>query len=366
MGGFKTISLILCGRIVLSFTLKSAIYKYILNILRGIIFIMFDKYEQLAEKSLSNNTIDDEDIKWILTDKNVELLPLLQSAYQVRHHYYKNNVKIHILNNVQSGNCTEDCRYCAQSKKSDNEIDVYPMKNENEIMEEAEKAYQSSAYRHCLVFSGRHLGKNRIENICQIVKKIKNKYPMEICVSAGFLSEKDAVKLVDAGVNRYNHNLNTSSNFYEEICTTHDFKKRVETIQTAKKKGLDICSGVIIGMGESISDIIRMTKELHEVEANSIPINFFIPVEGHRLKNFQQLTPQYCLKVLAMFRLAMPKAEIRSAGGREHHLRSLQSLCLYAVNSIFAKGYLTTGGDSVDETRQLIEDSGFVVEEIGH
>lgn len=321
-----------------------------------------NRYQELADKSLKQETIGPDDIRWILTSEQVELLPLLHAVYQVRNTYFGNKVRIHILNNVQQGNCSEDCKYCAQSKDSQNETETYPMKEEEEIIEEASLAYEAGAYRHCMVFSGKNLGKNRIEKICSVTKKIKAKYPMEICVSAGFLNDKEAQHLVSAGVNRYNHNLNTSSNYYGQICSSHDFQQRINTIKTAKHNGLDICSGVIIGMGETCDDIIQMTNELKKVGANSIPINFFIPVEGHRISHFQKLTPQYCLKVLCAFRFAVPRTEIRAAGGREYHLRSLQSLCLYAVNSVFARGYLTTGGDDVDTTIQMIEDSGFVIE----
>jgi biotin synthase len=325
-----------------------------------------DRYTELVDKCLTQGSISTDDIRWILSGKRVELLPLLQAAYRVRYRYFKNRVKVHILNNVQSGNCTEDCRYCAQSYKSPNKIDIYPMKNDEDILESAGHAYASGAYRHCMVFSGRDLGRKRIENICRVVKKIKAKYPMEICVSAGFLTKEDARELRQAGVDRYNHNLNTSRNYYGNICTSHNYRQRVATITVARQSGMDICSGVIIGMGERYNDIIQMTEELKAVRANSIPVNFFIPVDGHRISNYQKLTPQYCLKVLSVFRFAVPKAEIRAAAGREYHLRSQQALCLYAANSIFAKGYLTIGGDDIDTTRQMIEDSGFEIEKLGH
>ena len=323
-----------------------------------------DRYHELIDKSLNRGTVEADDIRWILTSGEVQLLPLLQAAYQVRYRYFENRVKIHILHNVQSGGCTEDCKYCAQSGEAAGAAEIYPMKSDEEIIEGARQAFNAGAFRHCMVFSGKDLSEKRIDHICAVVKKIKSLFPMEICVSAGFLSENDGKKLADAGVNRYNHNLNTSSGFYGQICTTHDYRQRVETIATAKHCGLDICSGVIIGMGETTEDIIQMTRELHDVDANSIPVNFFIPVDGHRIIHPQILTPQYCLKVLCLFRFAVPQAEIRASAGREYHMRSLQSLCLYPANSLFAEGYLTAGGDTLDMTRQLIEDSGFVVEGI--
>ncbi len=321
-----------------------------------------NRYDTLAHKSLSQGTIDDEDIRWILAGDDVSLLPLLNAAHRVRYHYFENRVKIHILHNIQSGGCTEDCKYCAQSGAAEDGAEIYPMKDDEEIIEGARKAYEAGAYRHCMVFSGKDLGQKRIDRICNVVERIKATYPMEICISAGFLSEADARNLVSAGVNRYNHNLNTSSGYYGEICTTHEYRERVDTIAVAKDCGLDICSGVIIGMGETTDDILQMARELKGVAAHSIPVNFFIPVDGHRIIHPQILTPHYCLKVLCLFRLAVPKAEIRASAGREYHLRSLQSLCLYPANSLFAEGYLTTGGDSLDSTRQLIEDSGFVLE----
>jgi len=163
------------------------------------------------------------------------------------------------------------------------------------------------------------------------------------------------VAAVAAGVDRYNHNLNTSNNYYGEICSTHEYQERVRTIKTAKDKGLDICSGVILGMGETLDDIIQMISELKAVEVDSVPVNFFVPLEGHRISNYHKPTPHYCLKVLSVFHLALPQAEIRAAAGREYHLRSLQALGLYAVNSIFAQGYLTTGGDTLEATKKMID-----------
>lgn len=321
-------------------------------------------YLKLAEKSLLEGGISDDEVRWILTSDEVELLPLLQASYKVKHRYFGDEIKIHILNNVQSGNCSEDCKYCAQSGKSEAEAQIYPMKSEEEIIAEADYAYKSGAVRYCMVFSGRDLGKNRISTICSVVEKIKKKYPMDICVSAGFLTPEDAGKLACAGVNRYNHNINTSRSYYNSICSSHDYTKRLDTIITAKEQGLEICSGIIIGMGETPEDICRMMSQLKEVGASSVPVNFFIPIEGHRLEKVPGLTPSYCLKVLAAFRLALPAAEIRCAAGREYHLRSMQALCLYPVNSLFAKGYLTTGGDSVEQTKKLIADAGFKISPI--
>lgn len=321
-----------------------------------------NQYELLTSKSLANGGLDEDECEKILSGKEIELLPLLSAAYEVRKHYFGKGVRIHVINNVKNGDCTENCAYCAQSRSSSNNLVPYPAKTDDEILEDAKNAFEGGTFRYCMVFSGSSQSLNENERICKLVRKIKNLYPMEICVSAGFLDEEKTIKLKEAGVNRYNHNLNTSSAMYGSICTSHDYKKRLDTVTTAFRNGLDVCSGVIIGMGESSADIISIIEDLKTVKVKSVPVNFFIPVEGNRIMNPRVLTPEYCLRVLCLFRFMLPEAEIRAAGGREYHLRGLQSLSLYPANSIFAQGYLTHGGDSLAATVKMIEDAGFTVE----
>ncbi len=321
-------------------------------------------YDNLLNKSLNGEALSDSEIEWIVTGKDVELLPLLQTAYKVRYKYFENGVRIHVINNVKNGNCSEDCSYCAQSKESVNDIDKYPIKSKEDILSDAKEAYENGSYRYCMVFSGNRQSEKDMEYICNVAEEIKAKYKMEICVSAGFLDQKKVNMLKKSGVNRYNHNLNTSSDYYGSICSSHTYKDRVNTIKLARSSGLDICSGVILGMGETLADIITVTKELRSVDVQSIPINFFIPVDGHRIVNYKNTTPEYCLRLLSLFRFCLPKTEIRVAGGREYHLRGLQTLALYPCNSLFANGYLNVSGDPLIETKKMIEDGGFVVDRI--
>lgn len=321
-----------------------------------------NKYDELIQKSMTLGHIEDSDIRWILTDPEAELLPILNAAYRVRSKYFGNKVRIHILDNVKSGSCQEDCSYCAQSKKSENKIKNYPLKNRDEILEDARIAFENNAFRYCMVLSGKTLSDKAIDFICSVVVEIKKRYRMEICVSAGFLTEEKALKLKNSGVNRYNHNLNTGKNHYSKICRTHSYEMRLETIRFARSMGLEICSGIIIGMGEGTDDIINIIHDLRDAGIHSIPVNFFLPLKGTRIEKYQPLSPEYCLKILSTFRLCFPETEIRCAGGREYHLRGMQSLCLYPVNSIFAEGYLTTGGDPIQKVKEMILDAGFVVE----
>ena len=213
-----------------------------------------------------------------------------------------------------------------------------------------------------MVFSGSAPDDRLIEHITEVSAKIRELYNISVCVSAGFLTRRNASKLKASGVGRYNHNLNTSSSNYKNICTSHDYSRRVETVNTARDAGLEVCSGVIIGMGESIGDIVSMAGELRKVKANSVPVNFYIPGKNNRIPDMKKLTPEYCLRVLCAFRLTLPSCEIRIAAGREYHLRGMQSLSLYPANSLFANGYLTAGGDSMAETKKMIEDAGFFID----
>ena len=324
----------------------------------------FTYYQQLAETSLKQQTIARTDMLRILEDADVEMFPLLHAAYKVRRQHFGNKIKIHILDNAQSGHCSEDCSYCAQSGAAGNEELSYSMKSEEELLAEARFAHDNGAFRHCIVFSGKTLSIKNIERICSVVKKIKTDYPMEICISAGFLTEEKAGMLKAAGVDRYNHNLNTSAHYYPQICTTHTYEERLNTIHIAKQHGFTLCSGVIIGMGESNEDLVSMINELQQIKPESIPVNFFIPVKGHRISDNRVLTPEDCLKILCLFRFAFPATELRIAGGREYHIRSLQPLCCYVVDSLFARGYLTTAGDSVENTKKMITDCGFELERI--
>ncbi len=186
--------------------------------------------------------------------------------------------------------------------------------------------------------------------------------PLQVCVSVGLLDEPKARLLKEAGVDRLNHNLNTSEGHYQSICSTHTYADRIFTLAAARTVGLEICSGMIIGMGESDRDIVEVALTLRGLEVPSIPVNFLIPIEGNPVVSDGSLTPERCLRVLAMFRLANPRAEVRAAGGREGHLGALEALALYPANSLFVEGYLTTRGRRAGDTYRMIREAGFVVE----
>ncbi|MBW2313506.1 MAG: biotin synthase BioB [Deltaproteobacteria bacterium] len=323
---------------------------------------MLDAYSRLAERALRDEPPTEAEAAWILDGEDVALLPLLHAAFVPREKHFGRAVKVHVLNNIQNGLCPEDCGYCSQSRDSDASIRKYPLKSDEEILAEAEAAARSGASRYCMVASGRGPTLERTRKLAGLVKEIKSRWPIEVCISAGLVDEEHARILADAGLDRFNHNLNTSEEHYAEICSTHTYEDRVRTLQAIKKCGIEPCSGLIMGMGETTDDLIGVGFRLRELEVQSIPVNFLIPIDGNPVRRDGSLSPERCLRALALMRLVNPRAELRAAGGREGHLRSLGALLLWPANSLFVEGYLTTRGDAVNDTYAMIRDAGFEVE----
>jgi biotin synthase len=320
------------------------------------------RYEALAHNALADSPPNEDEALWILDGADVELLPLLHAAFEPRRRAFGRKVMVHVLNNVQNGLCPEDCGYCSQNKDSDSAIRKYAMKSDEAILAEAEAAARSGASRYCMVLSGRGPTIERTRRIAGLISEIKSRWPIEVCLSAGLLGDEHAQILKRAGLDRMNHNLNTSERRYSEITSTHTYADRVETLEAAKRNGISTCSGLIVGMGEESLDLIEVAFKLRELEVPSIPVNFLIPIKGNRVTDDGSLTPERCLRMLCLMRFINPNAEIRVAGGREGHLRGMQSFALYPANSLFVEGYLTTRGDSVAETYTMIRDAGFEIE----
>jgi len=323
---------------------------------------MFERISKLAEQALRDEPPSRDDALWVLDGQDVELLPLLHAAYLPRERHFGRKVMVQILNNIQNGLCPEDCGYCSQSSDSAAAIRKYPIKSDEEIFAAAEHAARAGASRYCMVLSGRGPTLERTRKLASLIRQLKERYPIEICLSAGLVDDARAEILAEAGLDRLNHNLNTSESHYGKVCSTHSYSDRVRTLEAAHKCGIETCSGFILGMGESSSDVVELAFRLRELEVPSIPVNFLIPIEGNPLQADGSLTPERCLRTLALVRFVNPRAEIRAAGGREGHLRSLEPLALYPANSLFVEGYLTTRGDAVADTYRMIRDAGFEIE----
>jgi biotin synthase len=320
-------------------------------------------FAKLAEKSLHGELLERDEMSAVLRASDEQLPELLSAAFKVRNHYFGKRVQIHMLMNAKSGLCPEDCHYCSQSSVSTAAIDKYPFLPKEKLIAGAIKAKTAGAVRFCIVNSGRGPTSKEIRDIAEVVCEIKKQVRINICCSLGLMDEEKLQALKDAGVERINHNLNTSENHHPNICTTHTFADRVETVRNVQSVGLSSCCGGIVGMGETDDDIIDLALSLRKLGVDSIPVNFLHPIEGTPFAGFNNLTPQRCLKILCLFRFINPDKELRVGGGRELNLRSLQPLSLYPANSMFVNGYLTTPGQEASEAHRMIADLGFEIED---
>ncbi len=307
-----------------------------------------------------NTSLTKNDALEILDLQGDALNNLIEEAYRLRTKYKGNRVNIQLLTNVRSGNCTQNCAYCAQSRDSEAPIEKYRYVEDKKLYGDNDLVDEFHLSRHCIGLSGIRFADSDIESLAERIRKMK-KNGTQICCSIGFLTEHQAKMLKEAGLNRINHNLNSSRRFYPSICTTHTYQERIDNLRMLKRIGFEICSGGIIGMGESKEDVVDMMFELKELNPESVPINFLLPVNGTRLaeRDISALTPEYCIKVLCLARLMLPKSDIRCAAGREVYFKGYEKTLFKIADSIFASGYLTEGGQSLEATFRTIEEAGF-------
>jgi len=319
---------------------------------------------ELAERVLDGGEVTEKEALFILECPDDDVLLLMHAAFQIRKRYYGKKVKLNMIMNAKSGLCPENCGYCSQSSISKAPIDSYRMVDKTTLLEGAKRAHDLNIGTYCIVASGRGPSNREVDQVVDAVKEIKETYGLKICACLGLLKPGQAERLKEAGVDRYNHNINTSKTNHSNITTSHTYDDRVNTVETAKKSGMSPCSGVIVGMKETKQDVVDMAKSLKALDADSIPVNFLHAIDGTPLEGVNELNPLYCLKVLALFRFINPTKEIRISGGREVNLRSLQPLGLYAANSIFVGDYLTTAGQNETEDHKMLHDLGFEVESV--
>lgn len=318
-------------------------------------------YRAIAVEVLEGRELNADEALALLHTPDEDLLALLDAAFLVRREHFGVTVQLYFLMNAKSGLCPEDCNYCSQSKISEAPVPKYNILQRDKLLAAAELAAKRQAKTYCLVISARGPNEREMKAVEEIVPEIKAKYGLDICACLGLLTEQQAKRLKACGVDRVNHNLNTSESYYPQICSTHTHADRVRTLRHVRDAGLELCSGGIVGMGESKADVVSMAMQLRELRAESIPVNFLNAIDGTPLQKTSDLTPQDCLRTLAMFRMVNPTSELRISGGRELHLRTLQPLGLYPANSVFVGDYLTTSGQPPEEDYKMIRDLGFEV-----
>ncbi len=317
----------------------------------------------LVTKGISGEAPTRDEALAVLRSDDDDLMDVIAAAYRLRRRYFGKRVKLNFLVNLKSGLCPEDCSYCSQRLGADTGILKYTWLGPEDAAGMAGAGISGGARRVCLVASGRGPTDRDVDRVADTIGAIKTAHPdVEVCACLGLLSDGQAARLRAAGADAYNHNLNTAGEKYSDICTTHTYSDRVETVREAKHAGLSPCSGIIAGMGESDTDLVDVAFALRELDPDSIPVNFLIPFEGTPLGAEWNLNPRRCLRILAMVRFVNPTAEVRLSGGREIHLGSMQPLALSVVNSIFLGDYLTSEGQEGHQDLRMIAEAGFTVE----
>ncbi|MDR1778220.1 MAG: biotin synthase BioB [Clostridiales Family XIII bacterium] len=319
------------------------------------------RISEIAARSLAGESLTREEAAFILGLPDTETDALTSAVFPIRKKYKGMTVSIQLLTNARSGNCTQNCAYCAQSRDSKAAIDKYRLVDEEKLLGDARVANEKHLSRHCIGLSGLRFADDELEEFAAYVRDLKKESGLPICCSIGFLTEDQARLLKDAGVDRINHNLNTSRRHYPNICTTHTYDERVANIRMLQGLGFEICSGGIIGMGEEDADVLDMLFDLRGIAPQAVPINFLIPLDGTGLEgtDTSYITADYALRVLSLARLLMPQTDIRCAAGREIYLAGREREMLRVVDSIFASGYLTAGGQGIDDTIALVKAAGF-------
>jgi len=314
---------------------------------------------ELSDRVIEGEKLGREDALAILQTPDEYIALLVYLAQKVKNHFHEpNKVELCSIINAKSGACSEDCKFCAQSKFYKTPINVYPLVPKDEIVEGAYRAVEFGANRYCVVLSGRSATPEEVERIKEGVEEIKKVegLPINVCVSAGTLDEESLLKLKSAGVKRVNHNLEASKNFFPKIVSTHTWEERYETIKRIKRVGLSTCCGGIFGMGESHEDRVDLALTYRELEVDSIPLNFLMPIEGTPLEKAPGVEPLEALRIIAMFRFTNQKAELRLCGWREQTLRDFYGMAMLMTNAMMVGGYLTRAGRDIKKDYQLIKD----------
>ena len=321
---------------------------------------------ELSDRIIAGNSITREEALQLTEIEGEEnILLLCENADRIRQACCGNVVDLCSIVNIKSGNCSEDCSFCSQSvHHQGKDSPVYGMKTSAEILKHAKAADAAGAKRFCLVSQGRGLKYNspkskEFEEILATVRQIIAETNVKPCCALGEITPEQAQALKDAGVTRYNHNLESSANFYEKIVTTHTWQDRVETVKNLKAVGIQACTGGIMGMGESWEDRVDLALSLRELEVESVPINLLNPREGTPLGEEQKLTPLQALKAIALFRFILPKQILRYAGGREAVMGEWQEKGLLAgINAMLIGNYLTTLGQSPEDDHAMLKSLG--------
>ncbi|MCI8871962.1 MAG: biotin synthase BioB [Lachnospiraceae bacterium] len=317
---------------------------------------MKEKLERLKKKVLEGYQISKEEA---LALAEMPLEELTQAADEIRQKFCKNQFDLCTIINGKSGKCSENCKYCAQSSFYPTDVESYPLLGTEELLKQAEYSSKRGVPRYSIVTSGKKLSSREVEQVCESIRQIKEHVDISVCVSFGLLEEEEFRKVKEAGAVRVHNNLEASANYFPNVCTTHTQKDKINSLQAAEKAGLSICSGGIMGLGESMEDRIDLAFTLRELGVQSVPVNMLNPIPGTPYENNPRLTEEEMCRIVAVFRFILPKAFIRLAGGRglmqDQGRRCFQS----GANAAITGDMLTTAGITIQKDMEMLEELGY-------
>ena len=315
---------------------------------------------EYAEKVLKGGEITRNEAIELINVADQDTMLLLAMADRIRQRFNGDEVDVCAIVNARSGRCPENCKFCAQSVHHNTGVQEYPLLSADELVSAAKKAKDAGAVRFSIVTSGRGQSKaDDFENILEALRKIREEVGIEVCTSLGILTLEQALELKAAGVTRYHANIETAPSHFPDVCSTHTYEDKMSTIQAAKDAGIRVCSGGILGLNETPEQRVEMAFELKRLQIDSVPLNLLNQIPGTPFADNKSLTALEILRAFAVFRFILPRALIRTAGGREVNLRDLQALALNGgMNGIMVGGYLTTGGRRPEDDKVMLEDLG--------
>lgn len=312
----------------------------------------------LTEKVLKGSALSRSEALYISSLEGQGLFELFSAANRLREAFRADRVDLCSIVSARTGACQEDCSYCAQSRVSRAEVKAHPLLGKDEVLRRARAAKEAGAKRFCIVISGRKATGPELTRIASMVSAVRDE-GLSPCATLGLIGEEELVMLKEAGLHRYHHNIETSRRFFPRICSTHTYEEKIRTIKAVKRAGLSLCSGGIFGMGEDWTDRIEMALGLRELGADSVPLNFLVPVKGTPLGSRAPLAPLEALKIISLYRFLLPEKEIRVCGGRLQSLGEFNSFVFMAgADGLLTGDCLTTQGRSPADDLRLIEAYG--------
>jgi len=318
--------------------------------------------KECQEKVFSGNHISSEEAKRLLEIPDEYLKDLAQCANEITRDFNGDKVDVEQLNNIKKNACSEDCTFCGQSAFFDTGIESYQLPTPEDVVNKAQKAKGEGAESYCLVAAWREPSQKDFEKVCKIITEINDKVGISVECSLGFLTIEQAKKLKELKVKRYNHNLETAKSKFSEICTTHTYEDRLKTLGIARDAGLELCTGGIIGLGETREQRLELTLELARLYPEEVTINILVPVPGTPLELQVNLPNSEIIRMFSVIRFLLPEAVIKISGGRETNLDdSGEELLQSGANGIITAGYLTIDGNEAEKDRKMIEKIGLQI-----